>query len=125
LNHTKVFGPPRFFAALRAASRIIRASPSVPASGFSHATCFPASSIAIEGSAWTSFGVATSTSSTSGSRASERQSVVDFAQLHRRANAASSRSSRPATVRSPTVRGSSKKRFTCPQALLWARPMNF
>jgi hypothetical protein len=42
------------------------ASASVPASGFSHATCLPASSAAIDCSAWTSFGVPMSTRPISG-----------------------------------------------------------
>ena len=48
--------------ALRAASRICRASARLPASGFSHATFFPASSAAIAISACMLFGVPISTS---------------------------------------------------------------
>ena len=52
------------------------ASASVPARGFSQTTCLPASSAAIDCSAWTSLGVAMSTSPTSGAVTAAFQSTV-------------------------------------------------
>jgi len=93
------------------------ASASVPASGFSHATCFPASSAAIDCSACTWFGVETSTRSTASSATADRQSVVDDAHFHLRANAFVAFSSRAATTCITASRGRSKNRFTLIHAL--------
>ena len=55
--------------------------------GFSTITCFPLRSNAMACGAWSAFGVATTTASTSGSEASASQSVVTRGIAYRSANA--------------------------------------
>ena len=69
----------------RAAASMRSASARVPAIGFSHQTCLPASSAAIAISGWNGFGAVIETTSTAGSPTRERQSPVARAKPNSRA----------------------------------------
>ena len=107
-----------------AAAAMASASATVLAIGFSHSTCLPASSAAMEISACESPGVHTSMSCTSSRPSRARQPVSVAAKPYRCAAAAVAAGSRPHSTAST---GRSGRPNTCGavrQACEWAAPMN-
>ncbi len=114
-----MFGTPAFLTAFH----IAFASRTSLASGFSHRIALPAWAAAIAISAWLSPGVAMSTMSMSGRATTSRQSVAHSSQPSWAAARFTFARSRPQTTLSRGVSFGGRKRLTCRQALLWARPM--
>ena len=101
-----------------------RASSMLPASGFSQATCLPASRAAMAISAWALLGLVTSTRLMSGLVMALCQLVSELRQPQRFLKASSSSVFRPTTVCITGLVGRLKNLSTLRKALLWARPMN-
>ena len=94
------------------------------ASGFSHSTCFPASSAAIAISSCECPGVTMSTMSMSSRAMTSRQSVADSRQPHLSADAATASAFRPTITVISIAFGRSKTLGAVRQACECAAPMN-